>query len=248
MNSYVSNTKHLNKIFAYISKEVELGKVISLSYDEVKQSKTKKQLGFIWSGIIKALQQFDFDNTGEKLPADSIKTMLYDQLLKPEIKIVLGKKVLHYVTLSQMDIEQAGRFIEDSIDFCDSLPDFTLPVALRYTWVRTIKQDELDKISGQVGNWDKIQPEYLQFIRNQFCLYCGAIPPCHAHHVRYGTEPGTAKKPADYYAIPLCSSCHEYRHSVKSGDTFFNDMKGVFWGYTPKLFCEINFYKWYKTK
>src|SRR5581483_8196424 len=55
-------------------------------------------------------------------------------------------------------------------------------------------------------------PQYLDEVRSLPCVYCG-VEPCEAAHVRlasagFGKSPGLRKKPADRWALPLCSLDH----------------------------------------
>lgn len=57
---------------------------------------------------------------------------------------------------------------------------------------------------------------HLNWIRSLPCTVgarrCGSIT--HAHHVRVGSGGGTAKKPADEWAVPLCPFHHNEGHTV----------------------------------
>ncbi len=48
---------------------------------------------------------------------------------------------------------------------------------------------------------------YLAWLREQRCLISGEIAQC-AHHIRLGTNGGTALKPSDYFCIPLTNDYH----------------------------------------
>lgn len=52
---------------------------------------------------------------------------------------------------------------------------------------------------------------HLAFIRERPCAWCGRHGPSEASH--HGQH-GTALKPSDFYAIPLCSRCHRGHHSA----------------------------------
>lgn len=55
---------------------------------------------------------------------------------------------------------------------------------------------------------------YLDFIRQKSCLVCRRPPRSHAHHTRglVRGSGGTALKPSDYLAIPLCAEHHHEIH------------------------------------
>ena len=52
--------------------------------------------------------------------------------------------------------------------------------------------------------------KYLDYIRNQPCVICGHKS--EAHHVRKSSNSGTAKKPGDYWCIPICTLHHSELH------------------------------------
>ena len=65
--------------------------------------------------------------------------------------------------------------------------------------------------------------EHLQFVRGLPCLACGRRPPSEAAHVRVGTDGGTAQKPSDKFAVPLCAGCHGRQH--QEGElTFWSEL------------------------
>jgi len=56
--------------------------------------------------------------------------------------------------------------------------------------------------------------QHLAFIRQLPCVACGKGAPSEAAHVRTGTDSGAGMKPADRYAVPLCSGCHAKQHRI----------------------------------
>jgi hypothetical protein len=56
--------------------------------------------------------------------------------------------------------------------------------------------------------------QHLAFVRQLPCVACGKAAPSEAAHVRTGTDGGVGMKPADRYAIPLCTACHAKQHRV----------------------------------
>ena len=56
--------------------------------------------------------------------------------------------------------------------------------------------------------------QHLAFIRQLPCVACGKAAPSDAAHVRTGTDGGVGMKPADRYAVPLCTACHAKQHRV----------------------------------
>lgn len=58
------------------------------------------------------------------------------------------------------------------------------------------------------------QVQHLAFVRQLPCVVCGRVAPSEAAHVRTGTDGGTALKPSDRYAVPLCARCHAKQHRI----------------------------------
>ena len=56
--------------------------------------------------------------------------------------------------------------------------------------------------------------QHLAFVRQLPCVACGKAAPSEAAHVRTATDGGTAVKPGDRYAVPLCTSCHAKQHRI----------------------------------
>jgi len=53
--------------------------------------------------------------------------------------------------------------------------------------------------------------KYLSHVRKFPCAVCG-FPDTHAHHIRFSFNSGTATKPGDTWAIPLCHTHHREYH------------------------------------
>lgn len=51
---------------------------------------------------------------------------------------------------------------------------------------------------------------YLNYVRQQSCMFCSAPPPSEAHH--YGSR-GVGQKADDRETVPLCHSCHTHWHN-----------------------------------
>lgn len=83
-------------------------------------------------------------------------------------------------------------------------------------------------------------PVYLARIRQLPCLKCGDCP-SEAAHVRmqsaaHGKRGGIGKKPADKWALPLCTGCH-----TRDRDSQHRQGEALFWhllGLNPLLICE----------
>ena len=63
MNFSCSNEQYLRNALKTCLNSYEKGSTVNISYEVIKQTKTLKQLGFIFGGLIKALNKY-FDNIG----------------------------------------------------------------------------------------------------------------------------------------------------------------------------------------
>jgi hypothetical protein len=84
-------------------------------------------------------------------------------------------------------------------------------------------------------------PAYLAMVRCMPCVRCGDEPCREAAHVRmqsaaHDKRGGIGKKPADKWAVPLCSWCH-----TRDRDSQHQLGERAFWGrlgINPLLVCE----------
>jgi hypothetical protein len=56
--------------------------------------------------------------------------------------------------------------------------------------------------------------QHLAFVRQLPCVACGKAAPSEAAHVRTAADGGVGMKPADRYAVPLCTTCHAKQHRM----------------------------------
>lgn len=69
--------------------------------------------------------------------------------------------------------------------------------------------------------------KYLSWLRKQPCVASGEKAQC-AHHIRIGTNGGSAIKPSDYFCIPLLNEYHTtglFAIHVIGEETFFKQFK-----------------------
>ena len=70
----------------------------------------------------------------------------------------------------------------------------------------------------------KRNPAYLKWIKTRPCVMCGAISPIDPHHESgIGNSGGMSLKCSDFFAVPLCPICHNYRHQF-GYDSFWQGM------------------------
>jgi len=78
----------------------------------------------------------------------------------------------------------------------------------------------------------RLNPEHLVWVRSLPCSTAapGCTSPCHAHHVRLGTDGGTGIKPSDKWTVPLCAAHHQelHDHGARSFEARYGlDLKAV---------------------
>jgi hypothetical protein len=242
MNFTIYNPKYAQNILNTINNKIQPNKVYKISFEEVKQLKTKKQLGFIFGGIIKALCLY-FERLGYNFSPSQIKEWIYSEIgISDSLFLPNGKKVTIVKTLSGMTKNEASEFICKLIMFIDSseaLVDFILPPDLRYCWVNHISEKTINNIKE--FNFSYKSELYLKHQRNLTCIRCGAKGG-QAHHIKLGS--GLGRKNPDWFSIPICPKCHYYLHSSVGEPNFLNEIKFITGNLDIKTFCKIAYYLW----
>lgn len=239
MDFTCSNKEYLKNILGDLLRRYKDGAVYRISYEELKQEKTLKQLGFIFGGIIKALIRY-FENLGYSYEPYMIKDWLYSECGLTEcITLPNGKQVTYLKTLSSMTKAQAAKFIEDIIYFIDTsaiFEDFVLPPELRYSWTHNVDQEKLNFIkSADINNFDS---SYLLHQAKQTCIKCGARGGM-VYHLK-----GTYTK--DYLTLPLCAKCYDNVNTC--GESYLkDDIKAVLNGLSLEDFCLLAYYFYRKS-
>lgn len=239
MDFTCSNKEYLKNILGDIQRQYKDGAVYRISYEEVKQEKTLKQLGFIFGGLIKALIRF-FSNLGYNYESYMLKDWLYSECgLRQEITLPNGKEITYLKTLSSMTKAEAAQFIEDIIMFIDNSPifeDFILPPELRYSWTHNIDKEKLALIkAADINNFDS---NYLLHQSKLTCIKCGARGGMVYHIKETYTK--------DYLTLPLCAKCYDNVNT--RGESYLqDDIKSVLNGLSLKDFCLLAYYYYRKT-
>lgn len=239
MDFTCSNKEYLKNILGDIQRQYKDGAIYRISYEEVKQEKTLKQLGFIFGGLIKALIRF-FSNLGYNYEAYMLKDWLYSECgLEQHITLPNGQDVTYLKTLSSMTKAEAAQFIEDVIAFIDSSPifeDFVLPPELRYSWTHNINKEKLAVIkAANINNFDS---NYLLHQSKLTCIKCGARGGMVYHLKELYTK--------DYLTLPLCAKCYDDVNT--RGESYLqDDIKSVLNGLSLKDFCLLAYYYYRKT-
>lgn len=243
MNFTVSNKEYLKKVLGHILSQYRENTTVNVSYEVLKKPKTRKQLGFIFGGIVKGLVSY-FHSIGYDYGVDIVKYWLYyscgvyDEEILPD-----GMRISAPVTLSGMSAAQAGRFINNVIDFIDSTPllkggegvrGFCLTPDLRYCWTRGVEDKDIQEaLCAPKAQRDE---GYLRYQRGLNCIYCGAAGG-QAHHIKRGS--GLSRKNPDWYSIPVCAKCHSLLHDTLGEAEFLRGFKGVLGGLDIEEFCAL---------
>ena len=244
MNFTISNQQYAKNVLNTIYKNIESGKIYRVSFDEVKQMKTQKQLGFIFGGIIKALRMY-FDRLGYEFTPEQIKEWLYEEIgVSETIFLPNGQQRQIKKTLSAMSKKDASDFIFQILTFIDksdALEDFILPPDLRYCWTNHIDASLIDEV--QQFTFPEKSEYYLRHIRSLTCIRCGRRGG-QAHHIKRGS--GLGKKNPDWFTIPICEECHvPYLHSKVGEPAFLEEIKHTIGGLDIELFCQLSYLMWW---
>ena len=133
MQFTVSNKHYLKNILNDAYRNYKDGTILHIEYEEVKQEKTLKQLGFIFGGLIKCLIRF-FSNLGYQYEAYMIKDWLYQECGRVQnITLPNGKQITYLKTLSSMTKAEAAAFIDDIITFIDMFSNVSSEFYLYFT-------------------------------------------------------------------------------------------------------------------
>lgn len=243
MNFTVTNKGYAKTVFNTLLNKVQDGKIYRITFEETKSLKTKKQLGFIFGGVIKALCLY-FSRIGYDFTPDMVKEWLYSEIgVVDTFYLPNGVQKSYIKTLSNMTKKETSDFIFKLITFIDTseaLSDFILPPDLRYCWVNHIDSALVDKVLLEV--FPRHSESYLNHIRKLTCIRCGAKGG-QAHHIKRGS--GFSRKNDDWFTIPLCNKCHiEHLHNGVGEPYVLNEIKPIIGGLDIELFCKIMYYMW----
>lgn len=244
MNFTITNQAFAKSVLNTIFKNIQDGKAYRLTFEEVKQMKTQKQLGFIFGGVIKSLQMF-FSRLGYDFTPEQIKEWLYEEIGTSEtLYLPNGSQRTVKKTLSGMNKREASDFIFRLIQFVDTseaLQDFILPPDLRYCWTHQIDGKLIEEI--QQFNFPEKSESYLKHQRKLTCIRCGRKGG-EVHHIKRGS--GLGKKNPDWFSIPICPECHvPYLHSKVGEPYFLKEIQNTIGGLDIELFCQVAFFLWW---
>lgn len=243
MNFTISNKAYAKNVFNTLYKQIQDGKIYRIKFEETKDLKTKKQLGFIFGGVIKALSLY-FSRIGYDFTPEMIKEWLYSEIgVTDTFYLPNGVQKSYIKTLSTMTKKETSDFIYRLITFIDTseaLSDFILPPDLRYCWTNHLDGGLVDRVLQEV--YPQTNEYYLKHIRKLTCIRCGCKGG-EAHHIKRGS--GLGRKNPDWFTIPICHKCHvEYLHSTVGEENFLREIKPIIGGLDIELFCKILYYMW----
>ena len=239
MQTIISNKAEFINICKDFLLEFKTGTLYSLSFEAVKQSKSLKQLAFMFGGIISALQRFYLENDGIEYSKDLIKELLYDAVgIDDVVFLPTGKEIKYRKSLSKMTKEEASNFINRCIDWIDENTEAILPIGLRFLWTLHITDKEIENLMSRP--FPERDEMYLRQIKKMRCVGCGK-PSNEAHHIRQGIY-AKGMKNYDYMVLPVCSNCHRIIHQLGE-KTFIKGIENVLNGMKIEIFCKCLYQK-----
>lgn len=249
----IYNKQMLDVVIKDIFNKFDEYKELEISYDKPAKDKTKRQLGFWFGALAKAIRDF-YKEQGDERTIDEIKENFYcacsymDERLKKKAKRFNGEIYEIPKRLSEMDRDEASLFIDSSLRLIDKAKCFQgliLHPSIRYTWIKNISTDEI--IEANRWEFQREDKEYLKYQRNQACLWCGKQHQTEAHHLRDLGYCGTGYKIGDWGTIPLCHDCHINNLHSKGKESFMESINWITRYLSLDVFCKIC-YNRYKQK
>lgn len=243
MNFTITNKAYAKNIFLKLLSMISDDKVYRLSFEKIKSTKTKKQLGFIFGGLLKSIVLY-FDSLGYNFTVEQIKEWIYEEIgISETILLPNGKKIDIRKTLSSMTKREASDFIFKMFEFIDSseaLKDLVLTPDLRYCWTNHIDERLYEAIKNT--KFLERNEQYLRHQRTLTCIHCGRRG-SEVHHIKRGS--GLGRKNPDWFTIPLCHDCHiGYLHSQNGEEKLLSQIKNTIGGLDIEIFCKSSYYLW----
>ncbi|MFA7658784.1 MAG: hypothetical protein WCY19_05065 [Candidatus Gastranaerophilaceae bacterium] len=248
MNFTVSNRAYLKNVLNHFLANYNDGKIYRIFFEEINDTKTRDQLGYIFGGLFKAIKIF-FANLGHDFSVKLIKEWIYDEVGVSELSYLPNGKQKEVIkTLSQMNKKEASEFINKVLFFIDeseALQDLVLPPELRYCWTLHVDLTDIENVYTDPRWWEEHEKDkqFLGYQAQQTCIRCGKKS-VQVHHIQKGS--GYAKKNPDWFTIPVCYECHiEHLHSDVAEGNFLKEIKPIIGNLDIQDFCRINYNRWY---
>lgn len=218
---------------------------MAFTVDEFEKMKTLKQVEFFFAGIAGSAVTH-FKKLGTVYKANEVKEIFYKSLVTLGIENLTtrliqfnGEPFVASKRISTMTTKEMSEFIEHCLWLVDNSVVFEgmyLHPSIRYSWTRYA--DESMFIKHELPRNDK---EYLEYVRKLPCIWCGRANHSQAHHLKEAGQNGEGYKSDDWFALPLCDTCHKHYHD-NGRDEFLADLS---WLKIPLIeFCKINYNKW----
>lgn len=249
MKAIIYNGRQLDTIIADICDKYREYGELSIDYNKPYHEKSRRQLGFVFGGLIDSVVEF-YKNIGEKWEVEDVKENFYsacaylDDNLKKTVTRFNGEKYEVPKRLSEMDRETASIFIDRCIYLIDHAKCFqglTLHPSLRNTWIRHITEQDVDEM--RYFKYPREDRDYLAYQRKQNCLWCGRSGNTEVHHLKELGYTGTSYKADDWLSIPLCSDCHRAYHT--QGKKYFEKSFNWLTKYVDLVtFCRLKYIRW----
>jgi hypothetical protein len=244
MHFTIFNYEQLCQVIEEILSKIKFP--FNLWIEEIKQMKTKSQLGFVWGGLYKDLADYfnsEGNTVGEKnrkWDTQDVKLWIYHNIIGVSYKTLPSGEVVAYMkTMSQMNKEEMSDFISKSIAFVEQETDCILRPELKNCWLLHID----DKYWTLLDNYKfpEVDEDYLRHQLKQSCLYCGSRQNIVYHHIKDVRYSGTATKSPDWFTIPLCHNCHNSLHQHGQDDI----IKGLaIYKFDLETYCKLSYIRW----
>lgn len=250
MQIVVNNSRQLDIAIRDMYNKFSEYSSLAISYDKPFKDKTVRQLGYIFGGLVDSVVEY-YKRLGIIWEKDDVKENFYQACSKIDERLIRnvqrfnGDMYQVPKRLSEMDLEEASIFIEKCLWLIDNANCFKrliLHPSLRYTWIRHVTKDELQRAS--FAKYPRLCPEYLAHTRNQACLCCGVMNQSEPHHLKVVGESGVAYKADDWLTIPLCHDCHIADLHQHGQESFYRNLEWITKYIGLVDFCRLRYLRW----
>lgn len=250
MQTVVNNIPQLDVIIRDMYNRFYEYSCLAISYDKPFKDKTVRQLGYIFGGLIDSVIDF-YRGQGIVWEKDDVKENFYQACSKIEDSLLRTVKRFNGDTyqvpkrLSEMNLDEASLFIKKCLWLIDNARCFKgliLHPSLRYTWIRHVTADELQRANNL--SYPRSCPEYLAHTRQQACLCCGVMNQTEVHHLKLNGESGIGYKADDWLSIPLCHDCHLKELHQHGQETFYKNLEWITKYISLIEFCRLRYIRW----
>lgn len=244
------NTRQLDVIVRDMMTQFNVHKSLSISYDKPYKDKSVRQLGYIFGGLVDSVRDFFFAQEGVKREKEDIIEDFYKSCAKLDERLCRNIRGIDgdYQApkrLSTMSAEDASIFIDKCLWIIDNARCFeglVLHPSLRYTWIRHVTADELQRAND--FKFPRLCPEYLEHTRQQACIWCGRVKSSEVHHLKVAGHSGEAYKADDWLTVPLCHDCHIAELHQHGQDEFLDGLSWITKYIDLIDFCRLRYLRW----